>query len=420
MKQLWLLLCFLIPNYVQSVPKKNYARTYQTIAKQIKKIIDTNPHLHIGCEIYSLKNRHIVYAHHERHLFAPASNITLFLAILALGVLGQDYRFETLLVTDGTVDKNVIDGNLYIKGSGDPSLKSADIERLFKSLSHDGITTITGDLCIDQEDFDHECFAPGSLLDNIGAPWNSPVSSLMIDRKPCGLCMMPTIPFMENDSLHDMFFDGGNFFESVLQKYGIELRGKVSCLRSPEKYSTINTHYSESISLLVSHMLKESDNLYADCLFKKIGTHCYGFPGTWAKGVDAMMDFLPSLRDKTMGDLIINDGSGRSRYNLISPHHIISLLTWAYEQPYFFLFHDSLACAGIDGTLKNRMENLALHVKAKTGSLAGISSLSGYVETEQDMFAFSILINGYVSESIYNPPCKTEIEDAICQILATA
>jgi D-alanyl-D-alanine carboxypeptidase/D-alanyl-D-alanine-endopeptidase (penicillin-binding protein 4) len=414
-----LVLCLFVHLQLEPSSKKALQRKYHTIATQVDAIIDNHPHMHIGCEIYSLKHDQRVYCHNEKKLFTPASNTKIFTALLALETLGADYRFETVLATDGSRDGSSIKGNIYIKSSGDPSLTSKDVGNLIKILQEKGITAITGNLCIDHDEFDQEGFALGSFLDNIGASWNSPINSFMIDRKPFGLNPVNTVTFANNAPLKDMYFDGASFLQTLLRKYGIELQGKVVFGTCPKNYSRMNSHFSEKNSVLLSRMLQVSDNIYADCLFKKIGANRYGCPGTWAKGIDAQISFL-EITQCIEGDLVIKDGSGISRYNLISPHHIVSLLQWAYDQPYFDSFRNSLAMCGCEGSLKDRLLDLKLQLKAKTGTLLGISALSGYLETEDDLFAFSILVNGFVSKSLYNPPCKTDVENAICKILAAA
>jgi D-alanyl-D-alanine carboxypeptidase/D-alanyl-D-alanine-endopeptidase (penicillin-binding protein 4) len=81
---------------------------------------------------------------------------------------------------------------------------------------------------------------------------------------------------------------------------------------------------------------------------------------------------------------------------------------------------DSLPISGVDGALKNRMIDIAGKVKAKTGLLAGVSSLSGYLESNDDLLAFSILTNGFIAKSLYAPECRTMVEDVICRLLVAS
>jgi len=432
MKKLFLIFLYIVlPTELTALSKKSILRKYRAVSAQIHKLISNNPHLHIGCEVYSLKTQQVVFSENATHLFIPASTTKLLTAIVALETVGPQYKFETQLITDGTLAENQRDssgiqensthtlhGNVYIQGSGDPSLTSTDMDLAIKYLSDHGITTITGNLCLDHELFDHECFAPGSFIDNLGASWNSGVSSFILDGKPLGLYVINTVSFMNSRPLQDIFFDGERFFKMILQKYGIQLEGNILFQQCPQNGTILYTHYSPPLSLLLSKMLKDSDNLYADCLFKKIGAVSYTSPGSWQKGINVVTSFLQN-KTGILDNFVIKDGSGRSRYNLISPHLMVALLRWIPAQPTFTPFLESLAIAGVDGTLKERMSSIRSQVKAKTGTLSGVSALAGYVESPHDCFAFSIMINGYVSDSVYSPPCKTEIEDAICLMLAT-
>jgi len=392
-------------------------KKYRPLTARIEAIIDQYPELHIGCEIYSLKNNEPIVAHNAEQLFLPASNMKLFLAATAFAKLGATYCYATKLLTDGVVVDGRIEGNLYFQASGDPSLTNADVARLFASLAHHGITEITGNLFLDLGIFDAQFFAPGSLLDNLGTAWNNPVSSCMIDRKAVIMHAARTSSCMLNKQLTSQFIDATTYFKKMLKKYGIALRKKIISKQSPQQHTVICTHYSEGLAILLSDVLKESDNLYADSIFKTMGMQQYQRPGSWNTGAKVVATLLKRF-GIDQDTYKINDGSGRSRYNLVSPHQIVSLLRWVYNQDYFPIFKDDLATAGIDGTLKKRMLQSSSPVCGKTGALAGVSALSGYVEAAHDLFIFSIIINGYVAEDSRSSSYKIEIEDAIATELA--
>lgn len=160
----------------------------------------------------------------------------------------------------------------------------------------------------------------------------------MIDKKPFGIHAANNVSFMNNKILRNMFFDGAAFLTSALQKYGMVLKKKIAFKLCPQKCIVICNHRSEALSALLGYMLKESDNLYADCIFKKIGAVCYRHPGTWQKGINATTQFLQVMYGDTTCNFVMKDGSGRSRYNLVSPPQITSLLIWVYGQKYFSLF----------------------------------------------------------------------------------
>lgn len=383
------------------------------LTQKIKKVIRDNQPLHIGFQAHSLKTGQSI-SKNEHHLFLPASNTKLLTTLLALETLGSDYQFETILLTDGPLKRHTVQGNIYIKGSGDPTLTTSDLETLIKKLQSRGIRHITGDLCIDREDFDQEHFAPGLFINNIGYSWNPPISAFILDGTPLSLDTETEV-FLIKKTKAPLFFNGTSLLKNLLKKYHITLHGDVIFKKAPENSVLLDTHSSEPLNTLLAIVMKNSDNLYADCLFKRIGAHTYGAPGTWQKGINGMKHFLHTKIDLEPDSFSIMDGAGRSRYNLLSSAHIIKLLGWAYKQPYFKLFMETFAHA--DGTLKDRMPTIASKIKAKTGSLSGVSGLLGYIEFDEDIIAFSIFTNGYISKTMNDHPCKTTVEDALCTIL---
>lgn len=386
------------------------------LVTKIKQIIDDNQPLHIGFHIQSLKTGESITVN-ENHLFLPASNTKLLTTLLALETLGSAYRFETLLLTDGVIKKHTLKGNVYLKGSGDPTLTSTDLADLIKTLHTKGVRTITGDFCLDRDDFDYDCFVPGEVINNLGFSWNPGVSAFIVDGKPIGIYETNTVHFMDQTKVIDMFFDGVTLLETLLEKYSIRLEGKIVLKKAPASAQQLAIHTSEPLPALLAVVMKNSDNLYSNCLFKRIGATIYSTPGTWQKGINAMKHFLHTKVGFSPESFSIMDGAGRSRYNLLSPAQIIMLLTWATKQPYYSLFLDTLAHG--DGTLSKRMPGIAHRIKAKTGTLSGVSSLLGYIEFDHDTLAFSIFTNGYISRTLDDHPCKASVEDALCTLLVS-
>lgn len=402
MLPLWLMLLYLplLLGYHSATPD------------QIQAIIEAHHQWHIGCAVYSMKDKMPLYEYNAQQLFIPASNTKLFTGALALELLGMGYQFATQLLFDGN--------NLYLKGAGDPSFTSANLEALIATIAKKGITMV-GDFYCDDTVFDHDVFAPGALIDNIGYSWNGLVTGLLVDRLP--LVVEPVTPTIfltteQNDKLSTLFCKGALLIEQLLNKYHIQLQGTVKSQKTDANATVVAAHYSEPLSTLLVSMMKSSDNLYADCFFKKVGAGHFGGQGTWQKGINALQEFLQQHLQLTAQDLVITDGSGRSRYNLIAPNHIIALLLWVTQQPYRQIFFASLPISGVDGTLAKRMTDIPGKVKAKTGCLSGVSTLSGCVELADDTLLFSIMNNAFISESLYNAPCRTLVEDAIGRLLS--
>ena len=210
----------------------------------------------------------------------------------------------------------------------------------------------------------------------------------------------------------------GYVFKDALAKAGIVFKGKVEARKTPQDASVLGVHDSRPLSHIVEEMVKHSDNLYADCLFKKVGEHRFGAPGTWQKGSQAVRAFLRDTLKMDTDKMVILDGSGLSRYNLISAREFVEFLGWMHKQfDCSSEFMASLAIGGVDGTLMGRLteENQKGRVRAKTGFMTGISSLTGYLTTRNgEVLAFAILQNGFTGEA---EKYKREVEDAICSFL---
>ncbi|HLX12493.1 MAG TPA: D-alanyl-D-alanine carboxypeptidase/D-alanyl-D-alanine-endopeptidase, partial [Bacteroidota bacterium] len=180
---------------------------------------------------------------------------------------------------------------------------------------------------------------------------------------------------------------------------------------------TILADFIHPIDSVLTHINKNSENLGAENLLKTLSSEKIGKPGTWNNGVLAVKNYLETTGVDT-SDILLFDGSGVSFYNAISPDIIIKVLTDQYHRKKTFeRFYSTLPIAGIDGTLKGRMKKPPTegNVHAKTGTLTGVSALSGYVTTAAGhMLAFSILNNHSPRQSHE----LHELQDEIATLLA--
>jgi serine-type D-Ala-D-Ala carboxypeptidase/endopeptidase (penicillin-binding protein 4) len=174
----------------------------------------------------------------------------------------------------------------------------------------------------------------------------------------------------------------------------IGLAGKTADLGN---LSQLWVHSSPELSEIVKPLLKNSLNLYAETLVRALGM-TFGGEGTFAKGKEIVEETLTQMGIST-GAYSYADGSGLSRLNLESADSFVQLLKFMYQDKLFQTFYDSLPIAGVDGTLASRMKRTKAedNVHAKTGSMANVSSISGYVKTiDGETLAFSIMLNGYI------------------------
>jgi len=149
------------------------------------------------------------------------------------------------------------------------------------------------------------------------------------------------------------------------------------------------------VSTVLERANKDSMNLYAEAMCKRLGRDVSGQPGSWANGTAAVGEFLKRI-GVAEEQFKLDDGSGLSRENAVSADTILKILAHNYQGPNREAFISSLAIGGADGTFEKRFKtNLRGRVFGKSGYIAGVSCLSGYVRTEDNKwFAFSILMNG--------------------------
>ena len=155
-------------------------------------------------------------------------------------------------------------------------------------------------------------------------------------------------------------------------------------------------HASPPMPEVLAAFLKPSQNQFGEILLKTMGRHLRG-AGTASAGL-AVEDSLARAWSLPPRALRPADGSGLSRYNLVAPEFLVALLERMTRSPHYTVFYNAMPVAGVDGTLRNRMKGTPLegNVHAKTGTLSGVRSLSGYLTTAAgERLAFSILVNNH-------------------------
>ncbi|OGO91389.1 MAG: D-alanyl-D-alanine carboxypeptidase/D-alanyl-D-alanine-endopeptidase [Coxiella sp. RIFCSPHIGHO2_12_FULL_42_15] len=450
--------------------------TFATLQQDIDRmIVNVHPPIHVGVVVHQADTGKILYEHVSQYLFSPASIQKVLTATAALIALGKDFRFRTELLTNGTTKGHVLNGNVLIKFSGDPELTSDDLQQLLDTLASQGVKKIQGNIYIDSSTYDSIPYPPGWLWDDLSYSYAAPLSAVNINKNKFILHLTPgknvgeqptlssSLPSnvahfnnhvttiarynkqcpltiysdFENDfSLHGCISkkEAGRWNRSLavrntiplaaaiihnsLANNGISYTGKIVTGVANNQYRVLNTHYSVTLQNLLKHMLKKSDNLISDSLLKQLGYYTFRTQGTWLNGKKALEKILHEATRMSFDKVLIDDGAGMSRYNLITPNHFVALLDYIYKQPESFrhVLIDALPIGGIDGTLIGRFYNQAAEkrIHAKTGSMTGVSSLTGYIYSRHlGILSFSIMVNGFVGKA---RPYRN-FEDKICEYL---
>ncbi len=344
----------------------------------------------LGLMIWDLDADSALYRFNERQLMRPASTMKAITAITALDRLGGSYQFKTELCYTGQVDSCVLQGDVYCVGGFDPRFNTDDMRAFVEGLHKMGIDTIRGNLYADKSMKDADLFGEGWCWDDD----NPVLSPLLISRK-------------------DQFMDR---FYTELRKAGIYLAGAIGNKRKPHEASCIVRRF-HTIDQILMRMMKESDNLYAEAMFYQLAASTGNHPAS-AKSAKAVIRQLVNKLGLDGSRYRFADGSGLSLYNYVSAELEVRLLRYAYENENIYNhLLPSLPIAGQDGTLRRRMRSqfTSGNVRAKTGTLEGVSSLCGYLTAANGHRICFCIIN----QGVMHGRNGRKFQDKVCSILCS-
>ena len=339
-----------------------------------------NPSTASSAVAVDLQTGELLFARHPDLPLAPASNEKLTVTFAALRDLGAAYRFRTEVLGRGYQEDGVWHGDVFLKGFGDPTLTSLQLERLATQLAELGITRIAGRVYGDESWFDTRRTGPGwkwSYFINECPP----LSALVVDRA-----------WYDHHTAHDPALAAAGRFKVLLREHGIS-SGVVGLGRAPDDAFGLAQVESEPLAVVLASMDRESDNFTAEMLLKDLGAEV-GAGGTTAAGAAIVMRDLAAAEIPVAGARIV-DGSGLSLDDRLTARTLAALLVAVWNDPDLHdPFWASLPVAGVNGTLEKRLQRAPARgaVRAKTGTTDRASALSGYV---RDQFAFAVLQNGW-------------------------
>lgn len=435
-----------------------------------------------GISVRNATNGEQIYEQFSDIHLRPASNMKLLTGAAALEVLGPDYTYTTEVLTDGKQRGKVLQGNLYIKGKGDPTLLKEDFVQFAKDLKEQGVKNIKGDLIGDATWYDDMFLsrdltwtdeqyyygAPVSAL-NMSPNDDYDVGTVLVEVEPgnktgaeAKVSVYPennhvkivnktktvasgekrTVTFERDHGSETIVVEGNipsnsskmrewrtvfnptdyaiSVFEHALKEEGIKLigNGKVKSGKTPDSAEMLTSKESMPLKDIMIPFMKLSNNGHADLLVKEIGKVTLD-EGSLSKGLEVVSSVLTDYGADT-DNIQLRDGSGISDNTFIPVAELSSLLYRFQDAVWYPDYEESLPIAGeserfIGGTLRNRMldDSTKGNVKGKTGSLTGVSALSGYVTTaDGEELIFSFMMNNYISGSM------TQIQDILATVLA--
>ncbi len=424
-----------------------YSSQYGDVAHAIDQLLD-DPNIgnaFVGIHIEALDNGSVVYSRNAHKLFVPASNMKLYTTAAVLTKLGPAYKYPTVIAMNGSVNDSTVNGDLIIKGFGDPSisgrLHDGDILAVFRSwadsLKQRGIKRISGSLIGDNSFFKDETYAEGWNWDDEPFWYSAQPSALSFNDncvdltiqpasvigQPVNILANPDINYLriinrattsKIDSSAHLRFDReraqniaevsgfmpinakphtesisvekpGLYFlktlRTVLQHQGIQVSGDI-ILKNTRV--AVSDRIFTHYSAPLPELISITNKVSHNLFaeqFVKTLGAVYAGEGSYAAGAGVVADWLHSI-GIAPNEFISVDGSGLSRKNYISPFGTATLLRWMYRQGHFSDYYESLPIAGVDGSLKRRMR--------QTRAQGNVHAKTGYVGHVRSL-------SGYVS-----------------------
>lgn len=419
----------------------------QTLPGQIDTLIEEKlPHATVGVFIKNARTGQIIYSKNADKLLTPASSTKLFTAAAALYYLPHDYHFSTQLAQS--------ENNYYVAFSGAPDFTIEHLLQLLSMLKDSGTKAIAGNIVLDVSCFKEPYYSRGISYDDLGWYYSAPETALILNEnavdfdfitgKKIGssVQVLPKIPnngltiineiisvdaeteqnhcalhveTLPNNTVRlfgclairkgpvtmhlavpDPILLAKQMIHHYLESNNIALQGQIILGKTPATAKILSNIESNDLTHLLSHMLKNSDNLYANSITRLLGYKMTG-EGSTQQGAFAIKKILAAHTHLDLSQVNIADGMG-TRYNLATSRQIEILLSELYQDKLLqTIILNILPQAGVSGNLKNRMQktNLDKIAFAKTGTMHDVSSLSGYIVTpKSDPLIFSIMING--------------------------
>ena len=408
----------------------------------------------VGVHVVRLDTGEEVYSRNAAKPLIPASNTKIFTSAAAIVLLGADFQFTTLVLRDGPIGANgVLRGNIIVKGDGDPNVSgryfdgnvTAVLEQCAEIIKQQGVRQVTGDVVGDDRVFDRDYLRPKTSRYTsavCGLPFNDnrihvlvrparPGAAASVTLEPSTQYVPfdhqiqtragkrtaePRFRFTSDDNtiqgygyvsakapqrryrigLQDPSLYFATVLTETLRTAGIEIHGRPRWPRDGATHAGAAelAKIVAGLDITLPVLDKGSNNFYADTLFKRIGAKVAG-QGSFKSGGAAVSQFLRAIAAPN-DRAAFSDGCGLSRDNVASVRTIVHVLCYMAASDAADLFKGSLAVAGLDGTLSQRLTKAPYRgkVQAKTGNIRGVSALSGYAEARSGAtYAFSILIN---------------------------
>lgn len=468
----WALLCFgiwlaAIPSSWATSAVKMPPSVLETLKKQKLSLDD------LGVWVQAVDSNKPLLTHLPDDLFNPASVMKLVTSVVALDVLGSNFKWSTKVYADALPVNGVVHGNLYIKGEGDPWFRNEDLWDLIRQLNDLGIHEVTGKLVFDNSYFDPVLTDPSDFDDHPERVYNALPQALLLDNRatrvmilppdrkgggaivrawppnknviinndvhlvqgPCtGRSNQPSITVLGSSTNTPTLNISGKFsaecqpdqfylvagnandafysaFKHLFEGQGGKIDGTWAEGVVPKSAVYLVQHDSENLTQYLYLQNKWSNNLMARQIFLTLGAEIKGAPGTLLKSRAVVADWLKRQGFNWPG-FDIENGSGLSRKARISPKDMGQLLMYAWHSSTMPELVASLPIAGVDGTMRKRLRGEPARgmIHLKTGTLRDVRAGAGYVVTQSGRRYVVVILQN--EKGVQNGG-GTKVQDAI-------
>jgi serine-type D-Ala-D-Ala carboxypeptidase/endopeptidase (penicillin-binding protein 4) len=449
---------FLYANSLQAVEPLDA----DALRQSLDALIDQHPtakRTTVTLKVVDLATGEVLYDRGGSKLLIPASNLKIYTAAAALDLLGPSYRWKSEVLSTADIKRGTCKGDLLLRSTGDPMLNTEELAALADTLvNKHKLRTVYGSVKIQTSPRWNRVplKGPGWMWDDDPDYYNMSIQSMMLNFNTLTVTVSPgknavivsvappsawpsievdarlggdkpgikitrdpfdaTIrvtgnlpadakPVQDTITMHDPSLWIAAVFKQMLTDRGVEFRGE-SKVTAGGKESPLISQEGQTLTQALRHFLKVSENAVGEMVLLKLAETQTQGDVTWPAGAKVISDWLTHTAGLEEGSFRLVDGSGLSRYNLISADSSIKLLAYMKTHNNFAPFFDGLPVYKValaeDDTWNNAPLNTFApeRVFAKTGGMSGVSTISGYLQTlDGQWLAFSLLSNGYIGSS---------------------
>lgn len=429
----------------------------------------------VGISVYDLTAKKPLYAYRADKLSRPASTLKLLTAITALSRPDADEPFCTEVWHDGVIERDTLQGNLYVVGGFDPEFDNEAMDSLIAEVAAFPFSVLNGQVYGDVSMKDSLYWGHGWAWDDTPEAYQPYLSPLMFCKGAVEVSVIPSTVAGDTASVsckpvssyytltnrtqtrtpsagklsvsRDWLTNGNNlivsgnaasirkdwvniynspafFMHTFLERLGakgIVVPMSYAFAELPrDSVDTARTRmavWNTPVQKVLNQLMKESDNLNAEAMLCRLGAQASGKKQVAAEdGIVEIMKLIRRLGHDPK-DYKIADGCGLSNYNYLSPALLVDFLKYAYSQTEIFQrLYKALPVGGVDGTLKFRMKKAGVfrNVHAKTGSFTAINTLAGYLRMKNGHeVAFAIM-----NQNVLSAAKARAFQDKVCEVIA--